>query len=68
VTGQIADTARVRGLTEKEVVEDVMLAAQPTKRFVTIEQVADLVLYLCSDGASAITGTITPIDEGWSAH
>ncbi len=68
VIGQIADTARVRGLTEKQVVEDVMLAAQPTKQFVTIEQVADLVLYLCSDEASAITGTIIPIDGGWSAH
>ena len=68
VTGQIADTAKVRGMTEKEVVEDVMLAAQPTKRLVTIEQVADLVLYLCSDQASAITGSILPIDGGWSAQ
>ncbi len=68
VTGQIADTARARGMTEKEVVEDVMLAAQPTKRLVTIEQVADLVLYLCSEQASAITGSILPVDGGWSAH
>jgi 3-hydroxybutyrate dehydrogenase len=68
VTGQIADTAKARGMTEKEVVEDVMLAAQPTKRLVTIEQVADLVLYLCSDQASAITGSILPIDGGWSAQ
>jgi len=68
VTGQIADTAKARGMTEKEVVEDVMLAAQPTKRLITIEQVADLVLYLCSDQASAITGSILPIDGGWSAQ
>ena len=68
VTGQIADTARARCMTEKEVVEDVMLAAQPTKRLVTIEQVADLVLYLCSEQASAITGSILPVDGGWSAH
>jgi len=68
VTGQIADTARARGITEKEVVEDVMLAAQPTKCLVTIEQVADLVLFLCSDQASAITGSILPVDGGWSAH
>jgi len=61
-------TPLVTGQTEKEVVEDVMLAAQPTKRLITIEQVADLVLYLCSDQASAITGSILPIDGGWSAH
>lgn len=68
VTGQIADTAIARGLTEKEVIEDVMLAAQPTKRLITIEQVADLVLYLCSDQASAITGSILPLDGGWLAQ
>lgn len=68
VTGQIADTARVRGLTEKQVVEDVMLAAQPSKRLVTIDQVADLVLYLCSDQANSITGAILPVDGGWSAQ
>ncbi|MCP4300696.1 MAG: SDR family oxidoreductase, partial [Gammaproteobacteria bacterium] len=68
VTGQIADTARARGISEKEVVEDVMLAAQPTKRLVTIEQVADRVRFLCGDQASAITGSILPVDGGWSAH
>lgn len=68
VSGQIADTAKIRGITEQEVVADVMLAAQPTKRFVSIEQVAGLVLYLCGDPASSITGAILPVDGGWSAQ
>lgn len=68
VTGQIADTARVRGITEDEVVRDVMLAAQPTKKLVTIEQVADLAVFLCSDAADGITGTMLPVDGGWSAQ
>jgi len=68
VISQISDTANARGITEKEVVEDVMLAAQPTKRFVTIEQVADLTLFLCSEQSSSITGTVIPIDGGWSAQ
>jgi len=68
VTGQIADTARARGITEEEVVRDVMLAAQPTKQFVTIEQIAGLALFLCSDAAASITGGVLPVDGGWSAQ
>lgn len=68
VTGQIADTAKVRHITEDEVIRDVMLAAQPTKKLVTIEQVAELVLFLCTDAAASITGTLLPIDGGWSAQ
>ncbi len=68
VTNQVSDTARARGISEREVIEDVMLAAQPTKKFVTIGQVADLVLFLCSERSSAITGTILPVDGGWSAQ
>jgi len=68
VTGQIADTAKARGITEKQVVEDVMLAAQPTKKLITIEEVADLVLFLCSDAAASITGCLVPVDGGWSAQ
>jgi 3-hydroxybutyrate dehydrogenase len=67
VTGQIADTARARGISEEEVVRDVMLAAQPTKRLITIEQVAALAVYLCGDAAGAITGAVLPIDGGWTA-
>lgn len=68
VSNQVADTAKARGISKKEVIEDVMLAAQPTKKFVTIEQVADLTLFLCSEQSSAITGTVLPIDGGWSAQ
>ncbi len=68
VTGQIADTARARGISEEEVVRDVMLAAQPTKKFVQIDEIAELVLFLCSDAAASITGTILPVDGGWSAQ
>lgn len=67
VENQIGDTARARGITEEEVVREVMLAAQPTKRFVSIDQVADLAVYLCSDAASAITGAVISIDGGWMA-
>jgi len=67
VTGQIADTARARGITEEEVVRDVMLLAQPTKKLITVEQVADLVVFLCDEKASAITGAVLPIDGGWTA-
>jgi len=68
VLGQIADTARTRSISEEEVVRDVMLAAQPSKKMVTIEQVAELALYLCGESASGITGSILPIDGGWTAR
>lgn len=67
VEQQIPDTARTRGITEEEVKRDVLLAAQPTKAFVTVEQVASLALYLCSDGAASITGTLISMDGGWTA-
>lgn len=67
VSGQIADTARVRGITEEEVVRDVMLLAQPTRKLITVEQVADLVVFLCNEKASSITGAVLPIDGGWTA-
>ncbi len=67
VERQIPDTMKARGLTEEEVKRDVLLAAQPTKEFVTVEQVAQLAMYLASDAASAITGTTMSIDGGWTA-
>jgi 3-hydroxybutyrate dehydrogenase len=68
VEKQIPDTARARGITEDEVVRDVLLAAQPTKEFVKIEQVASLAAYLASDEAASINGALLPVDGGWTAH
>lgn len=67
VEGQVKDTAKARGISEDEVIKNVLLAAQWTKKFVTIEQVAGLALFLCSDTAQNITGAAIPIDGGWTA-
>jgi len=67
VQGQIADTAKARGLSEDEVVRDVLLAAQWTKKFVTVEQLAGVALFLCSEAADNITGIALPVDGGWTA-
>ena len=68
VENQVADTAKARGISEEEVKKNVLLAAQPTKQFTTIEQVAGLACFLCSDEAANITGAILPIDGGWTAQ
>ncbi len=68
VERQIPDTARARGITAETVVRDVLLAAQPTKKFVTVEQVAALTAFLCSDDAASITGAVLPIEGGWTAQ
>lgn len=67
VENQIPDTMKARGLTRDQVMNDVLLAAQPTKTFVTPEQVASLVLYLCGDAAASITGANLSMDGGWTA-
>jgi 3-hydroxybutyrate dehydrogenase len=68
VEAQIPGTMKARNMSEEEVKRDVMLAAQPTKEFVAIEEVAALALYLTSDAAKAITGALLPIDGGWTAQ
>jgi 3-hydroxybutyrate dehydrogenase len=67
VEKQIPDTAKARGITAEQVVRDVLLAAQPTKKFVTVEEVAALTRFLASDGAASITGAVIPIEGGWTA-
>lgn len=67
VARQVADQARAHGLSEADVVRDVMLAPQPTRQFVQPEEVAELAAYLCGDMASSITGSAISIDGGWTA-
>jgi 3-hydroxybutyrate dehydrogenase len=67
VEDQIPDTMAARGLTREQVVNDVLLAAQPTKRFVTPDEVAALALFLCRDEAASITGANLSVDGGWTA-
>lgn len=68
VDNQIGDTAKARGMTREEVVTDVLLAAQPTKEFVTVEQVAGFAAFLCSPDADQINGADLSIDGGWVAQ
>lgn len=68
VEGQIPDTMKARGLTRDEVINDVLLDKQPQKKFVQIEQLAAMAVFLCRDEASAITGTNLSVDGGWTAQ
>jgi len=67
VEKQIPDTMKARNLSREEVIEKVLLTAQPTKQFVTVDQVAACAVFLCSDAASQITGTNISMDGGWTA-
>ena len=67
VEKQIPDTAKARGITEEQVIRDVILAAQPTKQFVTVEDIAALTVFLCSDAGKSINGAPLSIDGGWVA-
>jgi 3-hydroxybutyrate dehydrogenase len=68
VEAQIADTARARGISEEEVKQNVLLAAQPTKEFVTAEQVGAMAVFLTSPSASQINGALMQMDGGWVAQ
>jgi 3-hydroxybutyrate dehydrogenase len=64
VQKQIPATARARGISEEDVVKNVLLAAQPTRKFVTVEQVAAFATFLASEAAASITGAVLPIEGG----
>ena len=68
VQKQIPETAKARGISEEEVVRDVLLHAQPTRQFVTTEQIGALTVFLCTDAGASITGAALPIDGGWTAQ
>ena len=68
VEKQIPDTAKARNMTEEEVIKKVILEAQPTKRFVKVEEVAGIAAFLASPDAASITGAMISVDGGWSAR
>ncbi len=68
VQKQIPETAKARGLTEEQVVRDVLLRAQPTRQFVTTGQIGALSVFLCTRAAASMTGTALPVEGGWTAQ
>jgi 3-hydroxybutyrate dehydrogenase len=68
VQKQIPETAKARGISEEQVIRDVLLHAQPTRQFVTTQQIGALAVFLCTEGAASITGTALPVEGGWTAQ
>jgi 3-hydroxybutyrate dehydrogenase len=68
VEKQLPEMAKIRGITPEKVISDVLLAVQPTRKFVQVDEVAALALFLASDGAASITGAMLPMDGGWTAQ
>ena len=67
VQGQVADQAKAHGMSEDEVIRNVILSVQPNKRFVEPEEIGDMAAYLCSDSARSITGAAISVDGGWTS-
>jgi len=68
VEAQIDDQARAHGIPREKVITDVLLENQPNKRFVEVDELAALALFLCSDNGGSVTGAALPVDGGWTAH
>ena len=68
VEKQIPETAQARNLTEEQVVRDVLLHAQPTRKFVTVEEIGALAIFLCTKAGASITGAAIPVEGGWTAQ
>lgn len=68
VERQIPETAKARNLTRDQVIRDVLLHAQPTKKFVTPDELGAMAVFLCTDAARSITGTALPVEGGWTAQ
>jgi len=68
VEKQIDDQARSHGIAREQVIRDVLLVNQPTRKFATVEEIGALTAFLCTDTAASITGTALPVDGGWTAH
>jgi 3-hydroxybutyrate dehydrogenase len=68
VEKQIDDQARSHGIPREQVIRDVLLVNQPTRKFATVEEISALTAFLCTDVAASITGTALPVDGGWTAH
>ncbi|MBA3941512.1 MAG: 3-hydroxybutyrate dehydrogenase [Sphingopyxis sp.] len=68
VENQIEDTAKARGISREDVIENILLAAQPSKKFASVDEIGALAVFLCSEGGQSITGTALPVDGGWTAQ
>jgi 3-hydroxybutyrate dehydrogenase len=68
VENQIPDTMKARGMTREQVINEVLLDSQPTKQFVTVDEVAALAVFLCGEAAKQITGANLSVDGGWTAE